>query len=227
MAKKEFQKKFMHPTRRKLVDMVLTGEYETNPTVGYTGNKVEKDRKVGETWEDKNGSIWEKTNYGKIKKSRLTDTMSEVREYLKKLGTCKSKDCSKKKKYGPTDKKLIRKTGFCSSCLAQKEWEIKKDGLWEEYSKYRMYSNMASHGTDLLEQLNNALDDVKDYYEFVNEDGSIEKWESPKPAEQIKKDILEDIEKGKKELQEVIEKRNEAYEKLKDKNYEIVEEIRS
>ena len=27
---KEFNKKYMHPTRRKLVDMVLTGEYDKN-----------------------------------------------------------------------------------------------------------------------------------------------------------------------------------------------------
>ena len=48
---KEFNKKFMHPTRRKLVDMVLTGgEYEKNTLVGYTADKV--DRKVGDVWED-------------------------------------------------------------------------------------------------------------------------------------------------------------------------------
>jgi hypothetical protein len=28
MAEKKFNKKFMHPTRRKLVNMIQTGEYE-------------------------------------------------------------------------------------------------------------------------------------------------------------------------------------------------------
>ena len=35
---KEFNKKFMHPTRRKLVDMVLTGgEYEKSTQISFSG----------------------------------------------------------------------------------------------------------------------------------------------------------------------------------------------
>ena len=36
---KEFKRKYMHPTRRKLVDMVKTGEYDKNTTIGYTKQK--------------------------------------------------------------------------------------------------------------------------------------------------------------------------------------------
>ena len=36
---KEFKKKYMHPTRRKLVDMVETGKYDKNTTIGYTKAK--------------------------------------------------------------------------------------------------------------------------------------------------------------------------------------------
>ena len=32
---KEFKRKFMHPTRRKLADMVKTGKYEKNQSVGW------------------------------------------------------------------------------------------------------------------------------------------------------------------------------------------------
>ena len=41
---KEFKKKYMHPTRRKLVDMVQTGTYEKNQTVGWEAKK--EDRKT-------------------------------------------------------------------------------------------------------------------------------------------------------------------------------------
>ena len=224
MADKEFKKSYMHPTRRKLADMVLTGEYDKDIQVGYREKKENKKREVGETWEDENYIYEQKEGYI-TKSGKNSKVFTEVRKYLQSLSTCKSKECGKKK-YGRTDKKLISKTGFCSTCLAKKEWEIKKDGLWEEYSKYKIYSNMASYGTEVLEKLNDALGSVKDHYEFVNEDGSIEKWQSPKPAEQLKQDLLDDIEKGKKELAEVIEKRNEMYDLLKDKNYELVEEIR-
>ena len=47
---KDFKKKYMHPTRRKLVDMVQTGKYEKNQTIGWTSKKEE--RKVGDVWED-------------------------------------------------------------------------------------------------------------------------------------------------------------------------------
>ena len=40
---KEFKRKFMHPTRRKLGDMVKTGEYEkTNLLVGKVKKLIER-----------------------------------------------------------------------------------------------------------------------------------------------------------------------------------------
>ena len=47
---KEFKRKFMHPTRRKLADMVKTGEYEKSQSVGWEAKKT--NRKVGDVWED-------------------------------------------------------------------------------------------------------------------------------------------------------------------------------
>ena len=54
---KEFDKKFMHPTRRKLVNMVLSGgEYEKNTQISFSGaDKEIIKRKVGEKWTDENG----------------------------------------------------------------------------------------------------------------------------------------------------------------------------
>ena len=224
MADKKFNRKFMHPTRRKLVDMVMNGEYEKDTQVSFSNIKENIKREVGDVWEDANGNIWEQKTYGKVKKSKLTDTMSEVRKYLQKLSTCKSEECSKKK-YGPTDKKLISKTGFCSQCLAKKEQVIRNDGLWETYNEYKVFSNMAAYATDVIEKMNNALNDVTNIHEFVNDDGSVEKWKSDKSVEELRAEIEKDIENGKKELIEVIEKRNAAYEKLKPMNYELVKEI--
>ena len=46
---KEFKRKFMHPTRRKLADMVKTGEYEKNQSVGWEAKQ--QTREVGDVWE--------------------------------------------------------------------------------------------------------------------------------------------------------------------------------
>ena len=220
---KEFNKKYMHPTRRKLVDMVMGGgEYDTNRTISFSVSEKEETRNVGDVWEDKDGNIWEQKEYGRVRKSKLSDTMTDVREYLSSLGKCKGEECEKKGKYGPTDKKLIRKTGHCSSCLAHKEWEIKKDGLWEEYETYRIVSNMISHGKEILAQLNQAYKDAKQEYEYINEDGSVEKWTMERDVEELKAEILLDITNGENEINELIQKRNDAWVKLDGKHYGLL-----
>ena len=67
MAKKEFKRKFMHPTRRKLHDMVRTGgEYEKNTTIGWESKKQE--REVGDVWEDEHNRYEKHEGYTKAHK---------------------------------------------------------------------------------------------------------------------------------------------------------------
>jgi len=223
---KEFQKKYMHPTRRKLVNMVLQGgEYEKNTQISFANseNSAENNRKkeVGEIWTDSEGKTWEQKEYGKVRINELSETMSEVRDYLSKLNSCKSADC-KTIKLGRVDKKVISKTGYCLHCLTLKEAQIKYDGLWEEYEHYKMLSNIISHGQDLIEKLNQAYKDAKQEYEFVHEDGKIEKWVLEKDVNEIKAEILSDITMYEGEVEQAKKWRNEAWEKLKDKNYDLV-----
>jgi hypothetical protein len=223
---KEFQKKYMHPTRRKLVNMVLTGgEYEKNTQISFTNSETEaeKNRKkeVGEVWTDSEGKTWEQKEYGKVRVNELSETMSEVRAYLDKLNSCSSEDC-KTIKLSKVDKKLVSKTGYCLGCLTKKEAQIKNDGLWEEYEHYKILSNIISRGKDLIEKLNQAYNDAKQEYEFVHEDGKIEKWVLEKDVNEIKAEILSDITLYEGEVEQAKKWRNEAWEKLKDKNYDLV-----
>jgi hypothetical protein len=218
----EFKKKFMHPTRRKLVDMVLHGtEYDTDTKLGYDSGEGSKKREIGEVWTDINGVTWEQRSYGRVQQSDLSETMSEVRRWLQEQKECKNERCEKTK-FGYTDKQLIKKTGYCVDCLVDREAVIKTDGLWVEYSQYRMAQNMISHGNEVLLQLNQALKDVKAEYEIVNEDGSIEKWKMEKGVDELKDEIKSDITKINDELKDIISIRDTAWEKLKDKNYDLV-----
>ena len=108
---REFNKKFMHPTRKKLVDMVLTGgEYEKGAFVSFAGtDKQEIKRKVGDKWTDEDGKSWEQHAGGKVQTSELGDIMAETRAYLDALNRCKSDTC-KTIKITRADKKLISKT---------------------------------------------------------------------------------------------------------------------
>ncbi len=220
---KEFNKKFMHPTRRKLVNMVLTGgEYEKNTQISFSGADKEKiTRKVGERWTDENGKSWEQHEGGKIEVSDLGDIMADARAYLNKLNTCKSDEC-RTIKLSRADKKLISKTGFCAGCLAKRETQIKIDGLWEIYEDYKIYSNMISYGKEVVAQFQQAYNDAKQEYEVVQEDGTIEKWSMERDVNELKAEILADITRFEEEIQLATKLRNEAYEKLKDKNYDLV-----
>ena len=223
---KEFQKKFMHPTRRKLVNMVLTGgEYEKDTQISFanTDNAAENNRKreIGEKWTDSEGKIWEQKEYGKVRINELSETMADVRAYLDKLNSCSSEDCNTIK-LSRADKKLISKTGYCATCLAKKELLIKHDGLWEEYEHYKMLSNIISQGKDILEKLHQAYKDAKQEYEYVHEDGKIEKWVLEKDVNELKAEILTDITKYEEEIEQAKKWRLEAWEKLKDKNYDLV-----
>ena len=224
---KEFNKKFMHPTRRKLVDMVLTGgEYQKETQISFSGaDKKKIKREVGDKWTDDNGKSYEQLEAGKIETSELSDTMAEVRAYLDKLNTCKSETC-KTIKVGRVDKKLISKTGYCLHCLSLREAQIKYDGLWEEYEDYKMYSNMIAHGKDVISQFQQAYNDAKQTYEVVQEDGKIETWSMERDVNELKAEIMTDIINFEKEIEEVTKLRNEAYEKLKDKNYDLVRPLK-
>ena len=226
MADKKFNRKFMHPTRRKLADMVRTGEYEKNTQIGFSDIKETKTkRKVGDIWSDSDGNVWEQKDFGKVKSSKMSNVLSELRKHIEESHQCKSDECDVSGKFSKSDKTLISKTGYCAGCLARRELVIKQDGLWKEYEEYRIYSNMAAYGTDVLEKWNQALKEVSNIHEYVNDDGSVEKWQSNDDVQTLKAQIEADIENGKKELTEVIEKRNSAYEKLKHKNYELVKKI--
>jgi transcription elongation factor Elf1 len=223
---KEFNKKFMHPTRRKLVDMVMSGgEYQKDTFVSFNQTQKDIKREVGDVWEDSDGNIWEQRDFGKVKKSKLTDTMSEVRQYLQQISTCKDDNCDVVGKYSRADKKLISKTGYCAGCLSKRELQIKLDGLWKEYEVYKLATNMLEEGKEVLAKLQQAYNDANQEYEYVNEDGTLEKWAMERDVEELKAEILVDVTETKEKLERIEEERNIAWDKLKNKNYDLVKPL--
>ena len=81
---------------------------------------------------------------------------------------------------------------------------------------------MISHGLELVAQFEQAYKDCKQEYEIVKEDGTLEKWVLERDAEEMKVEILKDIENYKIEIQIATQLRDKAWEKLKDKNYDLV-----
>ena len=214
---KEFKKKYMHPTRRKLVDMVETGEYDKNTTIGYT--KKEESRKVGDVWEDKHNRYEKKEGYV-LKTGKNSEAFQEIRKYLEKQSKCNNSDCKTIKK-SDKDLKFIQNGGFCMDCTVEREHEIKVAGVWQEYNDYKVWTRMIVYGKTKLEAYKQSIDELKEEYEMVGSDGKVtETWKLPKSIEETKKDIKELISFGEGELKELEEKRQVAFDVLKEKNYE-------
>jgi hypothetical protein len=80
MAKRtsfEEKNKFIHPTRKKIIDTVFGRTDDNQKTFGYE-KEVDKKREVGEKWVDADGKEWEqKEGY----KTNVTK-MDEVRKYI-------------------------------------------------------------------------------------------------------------------------------------------------
>ena len=214
---KDFKKKYMHPTRRKLVDMVHTGKYDKNATIGYEGKK--ETRKVGDVWEDEHHRYEKKEGFI-VKTGKNSEEFQKIREYLKEKSECKNSDC-KTIKITKKDKIFIEKGGYCMDCTIDREHEIKTSGLWEEYESYKVWTRMIIVGKTKLDAYRQSLSDLKEEYEMVGSDGKVtETWKLPKPIEEVRAEINELIEYGENEIKEIEEKRNQAFDKLREANME-------
>jgi hypothetical protein len=214
---KEFQKKYMHPTRRKLVDMVQTGKYDKNATIGYT--KAKETRNVGDVWEDEHHRYEKKEGYV-IKTGKNHESMQEIRKYLEEKSKCKNSEC-KSMKITKKDKIFIQKGGYCMNCTVDREHEIKSAGVWEEYQNYKVWTRMIIFGKTRLDAYKQSIADLKEEYEMHNGEGQItETWQLPKPIEEVRAEINELIEYGEGEIKELEEKRNLVFEKLRESKME-------
>lgn len=214
---KEFKKKYMHPTRRKLVDMIHTGQYDKNTTIGY--DKIEQTRKVGDVWEDEHHKYEKKEGFI-VKTGKNSEALQEIRKYIEEKSKCKNSEC-KTIKITQKDKKFIEKGGYCINCTVDREHEIKSAGVWEEYQNYKVWTRMIIFGKAKLESYEQSLSELKEEYEMMGSDGKItETWRLPKPIEEVREEIRELIDYGQKEIKELEEKRNLVFDKLREVSME-------
>lgn len=213
MAKrKSFEEtnKFIHPTRKKIIDTVFGREDNNQKTFGYE-KEVDKKRVVGEKWVDAEGKEWEqKDGY----KTNVTK-MDEVRAYLQKISNCSDKEC-KTIKYSSADKKLIVKTGLCATCLAKQETVLRTDGTWPFYEDYKMTLNKLGYVRDLKAQFEDALKGINTQLQMVNEDGSISNWQWDVDIEEVKQNLKNDIDGAYNAIEELLERRIALENKLRE-----------
>jgi hypothetical protein len=214
---KDFSRKYMHPTRRKLVDMIHTGQYEKNATIGY--DKVEQKREVGEIWEDTHHRYEQKNGFV-VKTGKNSEAFQEIREYLAEKSKCKNENCQTIK-ITQKDKQFIKQNGYCLGCTVENEHKIRVAGLWQEYQNYKIWTRMILVGKIKLDSYRQSLEDLQEEYHMHNGEGQItETWKLPKPIEEVRQEINELIEYGEGEIKELEEKRIEVFQKLSENQLE-------
>ena len=82
---------------------------------------------------------------------------------------------------------------------------------------------MIAEGLIKLDLMEQDIEDLKQQYDEIGEDGNImNSYVLPRPVSEIKKEMRDFIDRGKKEIEEISEKRNKAFEKIRQKNYEHI-----
>ncbi len=205
--------KGMHKSRKLIIDTVFGREDNTQRVHGYEGKGYVK-REVGEVWTDSDGKKWKQENGFKV----AVTEMDDVRQFLDKLTTCHDEKCETTK-YTYSDKKLIRKTGYCINCLHKKERVLRDDGTWPFYEDYKITRNKLDYVRDLKAQMEEALRGVKQQLEMVSEDGRIETWTWDVDVEQVKKDLQRDIDGAYDAIEALLERKAALEDKFRELNH--------
>jgi len=204
----EQKNKYIHKSRKKIIDTVFGREDNTQSVFGYEG-ETEQKHEVGDIWTDKDGKTWQQRDGYKISVTKFDD----LREYLKTITTCSGKECNTDK-YNYVDKKLIAKTGMCLDCTQKYEQSLRNDGTWHFYEDYKITCNKLSFASEIKDKYEEANRDISNHIEMINEDGTISKWEWDIDIEQVKSDIQKDIDYTKKAIKSLKIRKTKLEKKL-------------
>lgn len=192
----------------KAVKQMLDGthKFQTKSSVGY--EKSVEQRQIGDTWVDEQGYKWEQKNGFKVKHGK----MDALRKYLTTFPNCK-KGCESHLKPSRTDLKMKRIHGMCLDCVIDMEHKIRLKGpeAWKKYEKQKIYENAIAWMQSAEKDKDGVLRELEKT-EFVNKDGSIEKWNGDANKEEMKKKIEEGFDKFKTDFLSKFESDGESNE---------------
>lgn len=207
------EKKYKTSDKLKNTDAIrqmLDGTHKTQTRTSVSFNTTTKEkRNVGETWTeiDSNGNevTWEQKEGYRIKHGKL----DELRASLGNFKNCEP-ECERKYSPSKIDKKMESIHGMCVDCLAKFETKLRIQDKWDEYEASKIIQNALSW----LRNAEQEKDDIKKALqktEYVNSDGTIEKWEPGFNIEEMSNKIDNEFESFKKQIFEEIEQVKQKY----------------
>ena len=205
--------KHIHKSRKKIIDTVFGREDNTQRVHGYEG-EGDKKREIGEIWTDSEGKTWEQKDGYRASINK----MDEVRQYLKKLTTCKNEDC-KTSTYSRADKKLVVRTGYCLDCTQRLEQKLKDDGTYPFYEDYKITCNKIGWLRDYKQKMEDSLKYLTKDYQMVYETGHVENWKWNIDIDKVRKDLNKDIDSSYEALELLLNRKLLLEDKLRELNH--------
>ena len=162
----------------KAIKQMLDGthKFQTKQQVGYTAPAKEK-REVGETWTETDPITGVQRTYVQREGYRSTvGKFDEVRKALHSFAKCPKETCTCTQP-GQADKKMKAIHGMCLDCVVDMEHELKMSGKFEEYAQEKINENIKSFFKQTDAEVEILKQEIGNQIEFVNSDGSMEKWD--------------------------------------------------
>ena len=188
----------------KAVNQMIRGEHKTQTRTSKGFEKKSIERQIGDSWVDKNGQKWVQKNGYKAKIGKL----SKIRNIIEQ-SVCPV--CSKKATR--FDKQFISREGKCHDCVLKRETllscegYVKKEPIYQRWERDEIRKNVNSFLKDAAKDVE-MLKQQFTKTEFVNSDGTVDKWKLPESVESINNSLDKQFEQFKEELLGKLEKGN-------------------
>ena len=188
----------------KAIEQMIDGshKFQTKKTVGFSDAKSAAEkaskRKIGDVWEEVDPitgavAIVEQKDGFRIRKTKNSDTMQSVRDYLRTFPTCQKDTCTCIKP-SHLDEKMRKVNGMCYDCTIEFEHELKNNGEFETYAREKVRNNALSW----LDQAEQEVEILKKAYTevskvVINGDGLTENVEAKMTPEEFESTIEENF----------------------------------
>ena len=185
----------------RAVNQMIRGEHrtQTRTTKGFEKKSIQ--RQVGESWIDKNGQEWIQKEGYKSKVGKLSNIRKVIEQSI--CPTCS-------KKATDFDKQFLSREGKCHDCIVKEETlmvcegYVKKEPIYEQWEREKIRKNVKS----FLKDASKDVEMLKERFtktDYVNSDGTVDKWKLPESVESINNSLDKQFDKFKDELLEQLE----------------------
>ena len=186
----------------KAVNEMMRGEHRTQTRKSKGYEKKVTHRQTGDAWEDEHGQKWIQKSGYKSKVSRFKDIRKAV-----SLTVCPACD----KKATSFDKPFITREGKCHDCVIKHETlmtcegYVKNEPIYEQWEREKIRENV----TSFIKDASKDVEMLKQKFtktEFINSDGTVDKWKLPESVDSIEQSLDKQFIKFKEELLVKLEK---------------------